>query len=170
MRLVFDLDGTLADGSHREHFITGEEKDWDAFFEACDGDKPHAHVIEVLQSLDRQGHYIEIWSGRSTGRSTPQTPGGTVLHKTLAWLDAHGIGVAWDPARTRRAPVSNLRMRPHGDHSPDDELKRGWLQNARRFKHEGVKVPELVFDDRQRVVDMWREEGIPCFQVAPGDF
>jgi hypothetical protein len=27
-----------------------------------------------------------------------------------------------------------------------------------------------AFDDRQRVVDMWRRNGITCFQVAPGDF
>jgi hypothetical protein len=27
-----------------------------------------------------------------------------------------------------------------------------------------------VFDDRQKVVDMWRDNGIDCFQVAPGDF
>lgn len=27
-----------------------------------------------------------------------------------------------------------------------------------------------VFDDRARVVRMWRKAGITCFQVAPGDF
>ena len=27
-----------------------------------------------------------------------------------------------------------------------------------------------VADDRQKVVDMWREIGLTCFQVAPGDF
>lgn len=27
-----------------------------------------------------------------------------------------------------------------------------------------------VFDDRQRVVDMWRARGINCWQTAPGDF
>ena len=27
-----------------------------------------------------------------------------------------------------------------------------------------------VVDDRQKVVDMWRENGLTCFQVAPGDF
>ena len=31
-------------------------------------------------------------------------------------------------------------------------------------------VFDLAFDDRDRVVAMWREEGVPCFQVAPGDF
>jgi len=27
-----------------------------------------------------------------------------------------------------------------------------------------------VFDDRQKVVDMWRKNGITCFQVNYGDF
>jgi hypothetical protein len=30
--------------------------------------------------------------------------------------------------------------------------------------------PTLSFDDRDRVVKMWREEGIRCFQVDYGDF
>jgi hypothetical protein len=30
--------------------------------------------------------------------------------------------------------------------------------------------PDLIFDDRDRVVAMWRSLGIPCFQVAKGDF
>jgi len=28
----------------------------------------------------------------------------------------------------------------------------------------------MVFDDRDQVVEMWRANGIPCFQVAPGNF
>ena len=27
-----------------------------------------------------------------------------------------------------------------------------------------------VFDDRQKVVDMWRKNGLTCFQVADGNF
>ena len=27
-----------------------------------------------------------------------------------------------------------------------------------------------VFDDRNQVVDMWRSNGLTCFQVADGDF
>jgi len=31
-------------------------------------------------------------------------------------------------------------------------------------------TPSVVFDDRDRVVKMWRENGIRCFQVAEGNF
>jgi hypothetical protein len=27
-----------------------------------------------------------------------------------------------------------------------------------------------AFDDRDRVVQMWRAAGVTCFQVAPGEF
>jgi len=30
--------------------------------------------------------------------------------------------------------------------------------------------PQLVFDDRTSVVDMWRSRGLTAVQVAPGDF
>jgi hypothetical protein len=30
--------------------------------------------------------------------------------------------------------------------------------------------PIMAFDDRNQVVQMWRARGIPCAQVAEGDF
>ena len=66
MRVVFDLDSTLADGEHRLHHIKKEPKDWDAFFAKCRGDKPIDNTIELLRTtllkLDTQ---VEIWSGRN---------------------------------------------------------------------------------------------------------
>lgn len=175
MRIVFDLDGTLADNKHREHFIIATEDrtepDWDGFFEACDGDAPIWPAIETLCALystwDRftQRNDIEIWSGRGEGE------GGSVREKTLKWL----------PEYTRRKfhirdmphatffygdTLIDLRMRAHGDHTPDEQLKLAWLKEA----HSQGREPQLIFDDRQKVVDMWRAEGIPCFQVAPGNF
>jgi Straboviridae polynucleotide kinase len=43
------------------------------------------------------------------------------------------------------------------------------------LKRQGIQEYDLaqilcVFDDRQKVVDMWRSLGQACFQVAPGDF
>ena len=31
-------------------------------------------------------------------------------------------------------------------------------------------TPVIIFDDRQSVVDMWRDRGLTCCQVAKGDF
>ena len=35
---------------------------------------------------------------------------------------------------------------------------------------EPTRVGGLALDDRNKVVDMWREIGLTCFQVAPGGF
>jgi len=59
----------------------------------------------------------------------------------------------------------NLVMRPQ-DHlyMPDNDLKQHWLDAI------GVDNVAMVFDDRNQVVDMWRKNGLTCFQVAEGDF
>jgi len=143
MFVVFDLDGTLADGKHREHFINREvgHKDWRGYFAACDRDQAIGPILSTLRALALAGHDVEIWTGRSD----------EVADKTAEWLKSHGL----DGLR--------LRSRPAGDHTPDHELKAAWLEQASR-------KPSLVFEDRARVVAMWRSHGIVCCQVAPGDF
>lgn len=60
-----------------------------------------------------------------------------------------------------------LTMRAEGDYTPDDELKRQWL-NAMSMDDRSRLV--AVFEDRDRMVHMWRAAGVPCFQVAEGNF
>ena len=48
---------------------------------------------------------------------------------------------------------------------PDEKLKLQWLSDM-----DWKDNVEMVFDDRQKVVDMWREIGLTCMQVAPGNF
>lgn len=143
MKVIFDLDGTLANAERRVHHITGEAKDWRSFYAECDKDEPVAPIVAMLHALIKQGHDCEIWSGRSM----------EVASETLAWLMRHGIDFGDVP----------LRMRMVGDHRPDTELKARWLSEAR-------SKPDLVFEDRSSVVEMWRSHGIICAQVAPGNF
>lgn len=118
-----------------------DQKDWRGFFAAVDGDEPIPKVFAVFHALMSAGHTIEIWSGRSD----------ECRDLTRAWLIRHGV------------PESvPLIMRRAGDHRPDDLVKREFLR--------GCNEPDVIFDDRKRVVDMWRSYGITCFQVAEGDF
>ncbi len=163
MRVVFDLDGTLANIEHRLPLIHRKKgKDWDAFFARCNQDRPIEHTLEVLSALLAAQHHVEIWSGRGEGRY------GEIRLKTVRWLEAQDIGVQGlsSPDHVSQM-VQALRMRPFKDHRPDDELKREWLMEERHYHQRSI---DLVLDDRDRLVKMWRAEGVPCFQVAPGNF
>jgi hypothetical protein len=138
---VFDLDGTISIPEHRRHLLPN----WDAFSEACDLDEPNVPVIEMLNHLCRLGHRVGIWSARTVA----------VEGKTTWWLNEYGVN-----------PRFLERMRPLGNFDPDEKLKRQWLHEATA----AGERPDAIFDDRQKVVDMWRAEGMQCFQVAPGDF
>ena len=70
----------------------------------------------------------------------------------MEWLIEHDV---W-------CHIIILLMRPHKNHRKDSDLKTDWLKARGK--------PDLVFDDRNQVVEMWRDVGVPCFQVAPGDF
>lgn len=140
MFIVFDLDGTLADCRHRVHHVRDGNRNWDAFFAECVNDPPIATTFAALGAHDWAGHQVEIWSARSD----------VVASETRAWLSRHGIN-----------PDLLTHMRSSGDTQPDVDLKRKWLL----ARHPDER-PNIVYDDRQRVVDMWRDEGITCFQVA----
>ncbi len=141
---IFDIDGTLADCSHRLPHIQKTPKDWRSFFAACIDDKPITHIITLAQHLADAGAVIVYVSGRSD----------EVREETVDWLYRHG------------APGGSLYMRRAGDHRNDDVLKAELLAAV---KADGF-IPIMAFDDRDRVVATWRANGVPCAQVADGDF
>lgn len=125
--------------------------DWKAFFAACVGDQPNTPVIKVLHSLRYAAADVRIFSGRSD----------EVREQTVAWLLKHTTFVR------RELNGSVLRMRKAGDYTPDDVLKKQWLDEL--STHDRMRLM-CVFDDRDKVVKMWRDNGVACFQVAPGEF
>lgn len=79
--VIFDLDGTLCDISHRLHFIENGNKDWDGFYAACPDDVPKPAIIELNGMCHDAGHKIIISSGRSENVRT----------ETYNWLTFHGV-------------------------------------------------------------------------------
>ena len=157
---IFDLDGTLALIEHRRHFVEGPTKDWRSFFAACVDDVPNPPVIRTLQALRKSGAEIWIWSGRSD----------EVRAQTVEWLCKHGcLGnnpTGFLPAWPFGVP-ERFRMRKAGDHQDDVTLKSSWLAEIEPPEYARLTA---VFDDRDRVVQMWRDAGVTCFQVAPVEF
>lgn len=151
---IFDLDGTLAVIDHRRHLLAPKltvEDVWRSFYSACDGDAPNHAVIATMEKLRQAGAEIWIFSGRSD----------EVRDKTIAWLAKHTSFSADE----LEGPM--LTMRRAGYWIKDDALKMEWYASMLHCDKERLVA---VFDDRDRVVAMWRSLGVPCFQVAPGNF
>jgi predicted secreted acid phosphatase len=141
--VIFDIDGTLANTDHRKHHLEKRPKDWDAWHAAADQDQPHEDIVDLLGLFWNDGWRLLICSGR----------GEELRKQTEGWLSRHAIG------------YDVLYMRPAGDRRDDSIIKFEMLQKIRT-----EYTPVMVFDDRARVVQMWRREGLRCLQVAPGDF
>ena len=110
-----------------------------------DPTKYHTDTVDesltwVAESLCRS-HYVLIFTGRDE----------TYRPQTEAWLRENGV------------EYDELHMRPAGD-IRDDAVVKSEMLDAVRYRVIGV------FDDRDRVVSMWRRRGVPCYQVAEGDF
>ena len=144
--IVCDIDGVLADLVHRLGFIQKPEPEWDAFFEACDGDSPIIPMVSFLREISPLFaiHYL-------TGR--PER----TRDKTLAWFQSHGI-----PMR----PTDALSMRSDGDHRHDHIVKSELFDKA-LLQTASIGA---VFEDRDSVVEMWRGRGLLCLQPRKGDF
>lgn len=150
---IFDIDGTVARIDQRRHIVEGtndEDDKWHKFYAACDKDMPNTPVINTMEQLRRAGAEIWFFSGRSD----------EVRDKTIAWL---ADNTSFRPSDLDAV----LMMRREGDFTADDALKRQWFDG---MLIEDQKRLVAVFDDRDRVVAMWRSVGVACFQVAPGDF
>lgn len=136
--VIFDIDGTLADCSHRLHHVTGGNKRWDQFFATMGEDACYA-VIRDLVEMCREGDYrILLCSGRPDN----------YRDVTVAWLDKNDVF------------YDQLYMRPAGDFRADRVVKSQLLDGIMSDGYE----PHFVVDDRPSVVSMWRERGLTCLQ------
>lgn len=141
---IFDIDGTLANGEHRVHHLAGKPKRWDLYNAAMAADTVHEHVATLCRQLSAIAPIIYC-----TGREA------VFRDVTLAWL-----------ARNKLDFHAALHMRRAKDYRGDDVVKFDMLEAIRGAGYN----PTMAFDDRNRVVAMWRANGVPCAQVAEGDF
>jgi beta-phosphoglucomutase-like phosphatase (HAD superfamily) len=148
--ILCDIDGTIADVRHRLHYIQnpdGSKKakpDWDAFHTACVNDPPFKDVVEIVNKLwlgdaNRDVYFL---SGRND----------VVREQTVQWLENYFPDILY----------AELYMRKAGDRRPDTVIKLEMVREL-GFTPDDVLC---IFDDRQSVVDMWRENGYRVLQVA----
>lgn len=156
---IFDIDGTLADCSHRLHYILPPEgaihfnieeldwqPDWESFYNECVNDKVIQPVADLLNIIQNSGEEIIFVTGRSD----------KYMEQTLEWI--------CDKVIHKNTTI--LFMRKDGDHREDCVVKK-------EIYEEDIK-PYFnvlgVFEDRTQCVKMWRSLGLTCYQVAEGDY
>lgn len=116
--------------------------DYEAFNDSLEYDKPNENVAKICRALhDKYNIFI------CTGRTEKYRA------RTETWLDKNGID------------CDELWMRPDGNTEPDAVVKKRMLDAI-----EMSNAVIAVFDDREKVVNMWRENGILCCQVAKGEY
>lgn len=138
---VFDIDGVLADASHRQHMLRGARRNWHAFFEACDRDALIVEVANMAQLLDPAMQIILCTARPSS-----------VAGETLGWLKQHNV--RWDL----------LIMRDYGDYSYARDFKHFTVFELRTY---GFDLKMAVEDD-PRNKDMFDANGIPCVYIHSG--
>lgn len=159
--IIVDIDGTVADTAHRSHFVSSKPKNFPAFFAAAKDDPPILPIINAVMALKGAGAALLFCSGR------PEKEGDLDIRTlTEEWLELRVNRYARSFSNYADFKYDALYMRAAGDYRPDDIVKEELLD---RILADGYD-PELVFDDRSRVVAMWRRRGLVCAQVAPGDF
>jgi FMN phosphatase YigB (HAD superfamily) len=146
--VIFDLDGTLADLTHRLPLI--QAKQHEDSEKLVLNDKPIIPMFAVMTSMQRRGYNVHILTGRSERCKSD----------TLLWLqrNAGDLQSTWE---------SRLTMRPAASRQKDTDFKRAWYNALSDNSRRNIF---LVFEDRARVVQMWRALGVQCCQVAEGNY
>lgn len=148
--VIFDIDGTLSDPSHRMHLIEGmsiddlneSEDKWRDFLDMAMHDPPFREIVALNHMAAGAYPVVVCTSRREASRAM-----------TEGWLDQHSIF------------YSKLMMRKDGDSRPDHEVKREMIESIKNW---GM-TPLFAVEDRLSNARMFRENGIKCLHVAEGD-
>src|SRR5688500_17873833 len=105
-------------------------------------DKAIHSMVRLCNVLYDTGIQIILCSGRSEEHRD----------ETIRWLGEQGVN------------YHELLLRRDKDRRSDTDVKREMLV--------GIDKSKILFvvEDRSRVVEMWRSEGLVCLQCAPGEF
>jgi len=137
-----DLDGTIADNNRRmAHY---HAKEWLEFYDKTYTDT----VVDSVRVVVRAMHVADYSIMVCTARPEHNRP------ETADWLDTNEI------------PWTRLYMRPDRDHRHDLYTKYDMLV---RLRDDGF-WPIIAFDDRNRIVQMLRAQGITVLQPQDGDY
>ncbi len=144
--MIIDLDGTISDSSERKHYVEGVKKDFKTFYEEMGSDKIRADIwAEVVARSKKSGAGIVFLTGR------PEE----YRYITETWLEENDIL----PHRDYGA----LLMRQEADHREDTIVKKELFD-----EYLSDYEVECAYDDRPKVIRMWKECGFEVVDVGDG--
>ena len=135
--ILCDIDGTVANNDHRQHFLEGK-KDWDGFFNALDKDQPIYPIIDKIIEENKSGKEIMFLTGR------PER----YKDLTKTWL--------------KKYFTFDIRILMRGDNDQRNKIitkKEIFIAN---FKRNEI---DLVIDNDEELIKMWESFGLSTLKV-----
>ena len=136
--VICDIDGTIANNDHRQHFLEGK-KDWDGFFSSLSEDKPIFEIINKINNLNFKGHKITFLTGR------PEKYRG----ETKKWLNRFF------------SFKYCLIMRKDNDRRNKLNIKRELFDE--NFSKESI---HMVFENDEQLIEMWKNLNLSVYEVS----
>ncbi len=130
---VFDIDGVLADVSHRLHYLQSRPQRWERFFHAADRDPLLAEGADRLRAALVEHDVVYLTGRPERNRALTQR-----------WLHRHGL------------PTGPLLMREDDDYRPARWMKRDALRELA-----AGRTIASVLDDDPAVVAHLTADGWP---------
>lgn len=146
--VVFDLDGTVIDSSHRHLSKPDGSLDLDHWIENCTAEKIFADKLlplaRSMRAMHKAGHHIVICTAR------------VMSEHDVAYLENNGL------------PFHGLLSRSEGDTRPDAEMKV-CLLNKYLFDRGFANIREancIMFDDNLKVLEAMAHQGVICINAT----
>ena len=141
--IICDINGTLSDASHREYLVSGGRSDWDKFYELAKDDPVKPVTRDIINSLGSTGYEIHLLTGSHRKYEDDK----------ILWLDRHDVSY-----HTLHVPRYGERA-----YHQSDDLKRSWLMDQSKAFFNRIAC---CLEDRDRDIEMWKDCGLVCWQVA----
>jgi hypothetical protein len=150
---IFDIDGTVADGRHRQHFLSSKPKNWPAYQKGAPHDARWDGMHAIFNALKATAGYDYEEGGICGSYRTPVNH--RILFVSGRSEDERLVTEDW-LERNEFTGYYKLLMRPSKDYRADDIIKEEILDRDILPFYDVV----AVFDDRPRVVKMWKRRGL----------
>lgn len=140
--VIFDVDGTIADNSHRVPHIQGNKKNWDLYNKGILLDTPIQPIINMLNHFGLVLPVI-ILTGRLNKQRTD----------TMSWINRYVPFPFIDDYRELKPSTMLLITRNNDDKRPNHIYKKMQIQNIKQMNLQ----PVIAVDDDEKCLAEFRK-------------